>query len=195
MTMMTNNRGYIGYQLREAQKRQEIASIFADAQNPDDFIAGYVLCVGAKSCVVESVNTFGSFDGWFAIKLDCIVEVSMEDQYAARLMQIAGIDRYIRRGLPDEPQFPVRPEDWHEADGVAMALHFAMRCGCVVTCWTASDACAGFVQQLDDLYVTMILLDFFGAACTEMKFRLLDIEMVSIRSEEEMMYEKLNAHS
>ena len=186
---MTNRKGYVAYQLREAQKAGIIASVFADAQNPDDFIAGYVLCVGTKSCVIESINTFGVFDGWFAIKLDCIIEVSSDDQYVQRLMKVAQIDGYVMRGFPDDGA------DWLEGEGVALMLSHAMQRGRAVTCWTALEACAGYIEQLDDLYATMTLLDFFGVSCAGCKLRLLDIEMVSILSEEELMYEKLNAYS
>ena len=185
---MTNRRGYVAYQLREAMKFDLIPAVFADMHNPDDSITGHVLCVGQKSCVIESVNAFAQFDGWFGVRLDCIIEVLIDDQYPKRLMILQQIDHYQRRGLPNDTY------DWQQGDAVALMLAHALEMGRAVTCWTEHEAFVGFVEELDDLYVTMTLFDFMGEICAAHKIRLMDIEMVSILSEEELMYEKLNAH-
>lgn len=185
---MTNRQGYIGYQLREMMKQGAITSVFTDPQNPDDFIAGYVRAIGPKTTIIESIGPYGRFDGWFAIRLFCVIEVMLDAQYEGRLTRLIAINREQPMGLPD-PQ-----RDWSEGDGIVLLLHHAHRQGCVVTCWTEAEAYTGFIEQLDDLYATMVLLDFMGQPCGEHRLKLLDVELASLGSEEERMYEKLNAH-
>ncbi len=184
---MTNKQGYITYQLREMMKQQAIPSVFTDPQNPDDFIAGHVRAVGTRTCVMESIGPFGRYDGWFAIRLFCVIEVALDNQYAERLEKVLRINGEQARGLPDDDPA------WVEGDGIALLLAHAMQRGRAITAWTADEAFTGFVEQLDDLFVTLTLLDFMGQGCGQQKIKLMDIELASLGSEEELMYEKLNA--
>ncbi len=184
---MTNKQGYIAYQLREMMKQQLIPSVFTDPQNPDDFIAGHVRAVGAKTCVIESIGPFGRYDGWFAIRLFCVIEVMLDAQYAERLERMLSINGEQACVLPDASL------DWADGDGIALLMQHALQRDRVVTCWTAEEAHTGYVEQLDDLYATLMLLDFMGQSCGTQKIKLLDVELASLGSEEELMYEKLSS--
>ena len=184
---MNNRQGYISYQLREMMKQSAIPSVFTDPQNPDDFIAGYVRAIGPKTCLIESIGPYGRYEGWFAMRLSCVIEVMQDEQYAQRLLRLMELNGEQERGLPDDKQ------NWTDGDCMALLLSYAMENQRVVTCWTADEAFTGLVDQLDDLYATMVLLDFMGRSCAEQKIKLVDVELASLGSEEEMMYEKLNA--
>lgn len=186
---MMKNQGYTAYQLRELMKQNAIASVFTDPHNPDDFIAGYVRAINQKCALIQSIGPYGRFDGWFALRLHCVLEVQMDQLYAERLERLIEINGQRCPPLPDDEL------DWAEGDSVPLMLQHARRHARVVTVWTASESYTGFVGSLNDLHVTLTLLDFMGGACGEMPIGLHEIELLSFDSEEELMYEKLNAHA
>ncbi len=181
---MNNAVGYISYQLKELMKDGAVASVFTDPNNPDDFIAGYVQSVGARTAMVSSVTPYGHADGFFAIRLTAVLEVTHDALYAERLellMKLAG---------EQAQKFAVTGDE----DALQRLLEWAQDNNRVVTLWTATETYAGFASQVNDLYVTLRPVDFMGERCSEMTFRLTDVEMVSAGSEEERMYEQLDAY-
>lgn len=179
---MNNAAGYIGYQLRELKKDNLIGSVFTDPNNPDDFIAGYVRMVNARTALVASITPYGKFDGFFGIRVACVLEVQYDNVYAERLELLM---RLMNEVIPSPP---IREDE----DALVYLMTDAMKNGRVITLWTASETYVGFVSQVNDLYLTLSPVDFMGQQCAEMTFRLNDIEMVSAGSEEERMYELLD---
>lgn len=186
---MTRNTGYIVYQLKELQRQGALASVFTDPHNPDDFIAGYVRGVNARTALLQSTSPFGRFDGFFGVRLSCVLEVSLDAQYAERLLVLLKINGEQADPLPDAEL------DWQEGDHIGLMLRHAQRRERVVTVWTSDEAYTGFVGAVDDLRVSLELLDFMGKKVGPMPVNLTDIELCSIGSEEERMYEKLGAHT
>lgn len=184
---MMKNQGYFAYQLRELMKQHQIASVFTDPQNQDDFIAGYVRAVSPKTCLLESVGPYGRADGWFGIRLSAIIEVQHDPVYSERLTRMLRINDEQLSGVPDSSI------NFDDGDSLSLLLSVSHRRGRVVTCWTEFEAYSGFVDALDDLHVSLVLLDFLGQPCGIERVALMDIELVSICSEEELMFEKLNA--
>lgn len=178
------NTGYVAYQLRELCAGQMIVSVFADVDNPDDFIAGYVRGVNARSALIESVTPYGRYDGWFALRLSCVVEVMHDTVYADRLALLLEIHEQ-------------RPSDVFEAcdeDYVVMLLRYAKAHNRVVTVWTASDSYCGFVSALNDLHAVIESLDFMGGRFGHFYVKVVDIELLSLGSEEERMNEALSQY-
>ncbi len=174
--------GYISYQLKELMKDHAVASVFTDPNNPDDFIAGYVCFVGARTALVSSITPYGRADGFFAIRLTAVLEVQFDSLYAERLELLLKLNG-------EEPQeLTVAGED----DAIVKLLGWSGARGRAVTLWTASETYAGFATEVNDLYMTLAPVDFMGGRLPEMTFRLTDIEMVSAGSEEETMYERLD---
>ena len=174
--------GYISYQLKELMKDNAIASVFTDPNNPDDFIAGYVRTVGARTALLSAVTPYGDADGFFGIRLTSILAVQYDSLYAQRLellMQLASTRMS-------------HIEITNDDDAIVNILAWAAEEHRVVTLWTATETYAGFAKQVNDLYVTLEPVDFLGGRCPEMTFRLTDIEMVSADSAEEHMYEQLD---
>lgn len=181
---MNNATKYAAYQLRNLMNEGLIASIFTDPNNPDDFIAGYVLAVNQRTTLVHSLTPFGKPDGFFAIRLNAILEIQHDSAYAERLSLL------LRLTGQNHPLPQVRDED----DGLVYLLGMASRQGKAVTLWTASESYSGFVTQVNDLFLQMEPVDFLGRRCAPMSFRVADIEMVSLGSEEERMFELLEDH-
>lgn len=179
---MNNAVGYISYQLKELMKDHSLASVFTDPNNPDDFIAGYVRMVGARTTLVSAVTPYGRADGFFAIRLMSVLEVQFDSLYAERLELLMRLDN--EKAAP----FEISSDD----DAIVALLGWAVEYVRAVTLWTATETFSGFVKQVNDLYVTLEPVDFMGGRCPEMTFRLTDIEMVSAGSEEERMYERLD---
>ena len=181
---MNNATGYIAYQLKGLMADRAIASLFTDPNNPDDFIAGFVQAVNNRTTLVNAITPYGMMDGYFAIRLGAILEVQYDSIYAQRLALL------MRMGNQGPQLLPIREEE----DALAFLLGISQRRGVAVTLWTASESYAGFVTQANDLFLGMEPVDFMGNRCAEMTFRLTDIEMVSLGSEEERMYERLDKH-
>lgn len=181
---MNNAAGYISYQLKELMRDDLIGSIFTDPNNPDDFIAGFVQAVGARTALIQSVTPYGRMDGYFGIRLLAVLEVQYDSVYADRLRLLMRMEN--QTALP----LGVREED----DALVYLLEKARQTGAAVTIWTASESYAGFPTQVNDLYLGLEPVDFMGRRCPGMTFRLTDIEMVSIGSEEERMYERLEEY-
>lgn len=179
---MNNAAGYMGYQLKELMRDDVIGSIFTDPNNPDDFIAGFVEQVGARSALVASVTPYGKMDGYFGVRLAAVLEVQYDSVYAERLDLLMKMDGQKR----------ARMEIGEDEDALVFLLTYSAREGRAVTVWTATESYAGFTTKANDLFVEIEPVDFMGRRCPEMTFRLTDIEMASVGSEEELMYERLD---
>lgn len=179
---MNQNAGYIGYQLRALMNDRAISSLFSDPENPDDFIAGYLRMVNAKQCIVEAVTPYGRYDGFFVLKNACINEALHDAVYAERLEILLRLNRSQPGVLP-------MPEQ--EDDYMRHVLQWAKEHARVVTVWTKDDAYTGFVQLVDDLRLTVGVLDFMGKNPLPVQFALRDLELLSVGAEEERMYEQL----
>lgn len=176
--------GYIGYQLRALMNDRVIASVFSDPENPDDFIAGYLRTVNSKQCIIEAVTPYGRYDGFFVVKNACVNEALHDAVYAERLEILLRLNR-------SEPG--VLPMPGPEDDYMRHVLHWAKEHHRVVTVWTRDDAFTGFVDVVDDLRLTIGLLDFMGKNPMPMQFAMRDLELMSVGAEEERMYEQLAA--
>ena len=181
---MSQNAGYIGYQLRELYKGKLLGTIFTDPDNPDDYIAGYVCEYSPKSVLIKAVTHFGKWDGFFAVRQSAVFDAIYDAIYAARLELILKLN-----GEPPV-KLPLTAGD----DIIRNVLEFAAQSGRVITLWTATETYVGFVSSINDMYLKLIPVDFMGERCQDMQFRLPDIEMVSICSEEEIMYEMLDSY-
>ncbi|MBR0464291.1 MAG: hypothetical protein IJJ23_07890 [Clostridia bacterium] len=180
------NDGYLHYQLSEYKNRGEMVSLFVDDENPDDFIAGYVLGLNYRQVVIRSVSPVGRYDGLMGVSLGIVGAAIGEDEYALRLSRLLRL-RAEEPGLP----FACEPEE----DLFHALLRLARDSGRVVTCWSGDSEITGFVAGVDDLRVRLDALDFFGQNPQPVTLVLRDIDMISLDAEDERMYELLNASS
>ena len=181
----SNNLALTAYRLRQLMGDNAIASLFTDDENPDDFIAGYVRRVNPIEAVVESISPYGQHDGFYIVRSSCINEVICDIVYAERLELLM----QLKPSPPFEMPLPGENEDY-----MRFSLEWARENARVVTVWTHTDSYVGFVEHADDLRATIGVLDFMGRDPVPMQILMKDIELISLGSEEERMYETLYAH-
>ncbi len=181
----SNNLALTAYRLRQLMRDNAIASLFTDDENPDDFITGYVRRVNPIEAVVESISPYGQHAGFYIVRSSCINEVICDIVYAERLELLM----QLKPSPPFEMPLPGENEDY-----MRFSLEWARENARVVTVWTHTDSYVGFVEHADDLRATIGVLDFMGRDPVSMQILMKDIELISLGSEEERMYETLYAH-
>jgi hypothetical protein len=183
MERMTESLGFYRYQLETYQKTGVLTSLFVDPENPDDFIAGYVAHVNRTQVLLYAVSPVGRYDGLLACRLNQISTIMGEDDYSMRLRRLL----LLRRDMPKE-QIDVQPEEdiFHAMCRKAAAEDR------VITIWIGEAEYAGRVRALDDMRVTIGVLDFFGANPADVPLAFRQIDMASIGAEDDEMYQLLS---
>lgn len=184
---MNPSAGYIVYQLRALLSEGALVHVFTDPENPDDFIAGYLRAVSQRHILLETVTPYGRMDGFFVIRTSCILEVGHDALYAQRLSLLLDL-----QGQTPDPLPPAQPED---SDLLRSACAFAQDHSRVITVWTHEESFSGYVQGVDDLRLTLGVVDFLGQNPLPESLALRDIELCSLGGEEERMYELLRKAS
>lgn len=182
--MAIPNDGFSAYQLRMFKEMGVLTSLFIDPRNPDDFIAGYVEAVTPRQVMLRSVSPFGRFDGFIVTRLTEVDMILGEDDYSVRL------SRLIRaRGEQPTDEMSV-----DEGEDLVHALcRQAQADDAVVTLWLHDDIeHVGRVLELNDMRVTIGELDYFGRDPRPETFTLRDIEMASLGSEDDKLYQLLS---
>lgn len=180
------NDGFYLYQLRMFKELEVLTSLFIDPQNPDDFVAGYVEAVTQRQVILRSVSPFGRYDGFMALRLADIDLILGEDDYALRLSRLIAA-----RG--ETPPAPVAVEEGE--DLVHALCRRAVEQNAVITLWLSDDVeHVGRVAQLDDMRVTIAELDYFGQDPRPITLVLREIEMASIGSDDDNMFQILADH-
>ncbi len=179
-----SNDGFYLYQLRMFKELKVLTSLFIDPQNPDDFVAGFVEAVTPRQVMLRSISPFGRYDGFMALRLMDIDLILGEDDYALRLARLIAARR----------ETSPAPVDVQEGEDLVHALcRSAQENDTVVTLWLHDDIeHVGRVTQLDDMRVTIGELDYFGQDPRPLTLVLRDIEMASIGSEDDKMFQLLS---
>lgn len=180
---MANKYSY--YQLRTACQQHMLASLYTEPDDPDAFTAGYVEAVTQRHVLLFAVTPWGQPDGWHLRRTEEILQVFMGDDYEIRLQMLLEMESVLHTPLLDPP---CTPDD----DLPRRVLQLAARQKELVSVITQEDTYTGFVTLLDDLRVTVNLLDFFGTADGEHQFPLREIQIVTIGTQEEKMYKRLH---
>lgn len=180
---MTESLGFYRYQLELYQKNGVLASLFVDPENPDDFVAGYVASVNSRQAAVYAVSPVGRYDGLLATKLSKVYSIMGEDDYAMRLRRVL-----MLRGDQPREELDVLPEE----DLFHAMCRKALETARVITLWVGESEYVGRVQGLDDMRVTLSALDFFGGDPTDMTLKIRDIDMASLGSEDDEMFQLLS---
>lgn len=184
--MATPNDGFYIYQLRLFKEMGVLTSLFIDPQNPEDFIAGYVEAVNQRQVMLRSVSPFGRFDGFIVTRLADIDLIMGEDDYSIRLSRL----------IQARGEQPIDSIDVDEGEDLVHAVcRKAVNDNSVVTLWLHDDIeHVGRVLQLDDMRVTIGELDYFGRDPRPLTLTLREIEMASIGSEDDNIYQLLSDH-
>ncbi|MCL1796022.1 MAG: hypothetical protein FWG37_03925 [Clostridia bacterium] len=175
---------YSFYQLRMACQQHVLASLYYEADDPDAFHAGYVEAVTLKHTLLWCVTPWGQPDGWCLRRTEDIQQVFMGDDFEVRLQMLLEMDG-VQHGQYLENTPP--PDD----DLLRHTLSRAHSKGDLVSVVMEDDVYTGAVLQLDDLRLSLSMLDFFGAAEGVRQFPLREIIALTIDTQEEKMYIRL----
>ena len=182
--MPTPNDGFSMYQLRLFKEMGILTSLFIDPQNPDDFIAGFIEAVNQRQVMIRSVSPFGRYDGFIVTRISDIDLIMGEDDYSIRLSRLL-------KARGETPEDPIEVDEGE--DLVHAVCRKAMGEDTVVTLWLHDDTeHVGRVLELNDMRVTIGELDYFGRDPRPLTLTLREIEMASIGSEDDRLYQLLN---
>lgn len=180
---MANKYSY--YQLRIACQQHMMASLYTEPDDPDSFNAGYVEAVTQRHVLLWSVTPWGQPDGWLLRRTEDVLQVFMGDDFEIRLQMLLEMD-----GVGYVPL--LAPPPGQDEDLLRRVLQLVERRGDMISIMTAEDTFTGTIIQLDDLRVSMEILDFFGAKDGERQFPLREMQVVAIDTQEERMYKRLH---
>lgn len=175
---------YSFYQLHMACQQHLLASLYTEQEDPDAFNAGYVEAVTPRHVLLWSVTPWGQHDGWLLRRTEDILQVYMGDDYEIRLQLLVDIEGETYAPLLDPP--PVQGEDL-----LRRVLLLAQKRGEIISLMTGDDTYTGTVVHVDDLRVTLDLLDFFAEPDARMQFALRDVLLIDYDTSEEKMFRKL----
>ena len=180
---LTMNDGFFHYQLSLYEKMNVLASLFVDPDNPDDFIAGYIAHINPRQVVLNAVSPVGHYDGMMGVRLTEVSTVLGEDEYSERLRRLL-----LLRGEEPKESLDVEPDE----DLFHAMCRKAMEEDTVVTLWLHDDTeHVGRVIELNDMRVTIGELDYFGRDPRPMTLTVREIEMASVGSEDDKLYQLL----
>ena len=183
--MSINTTGYWALVMRALKETGDIASVYTQMENPDNFYIGYVTHMSARHFAMRALDIDGSHDGWLIGRCADVVQVIAGDDYEVRMKWL---ETLLEKSATDDPL----GEDCDDLfAGYARA---AMESGQAITLWAedADEEMSGFVRQVDDLHITLAALDFFGQDAGERVVSLSQLELMSIDALEERMIMRMH---
>ncbi len=174
------------YRLKQLKERNVVVSLFIDPDNTESFMACYIRAVNDRQVLVEQIDPWGRYDGWMTMKLDQILMILSDDEYEIRLQELL----QIRRCQP-QPSLQIT----NPLNLFAPLLESAARHRSALTLWSAQEALTGYVLRYDDLYVEMLPLSFMGECLSAKTLKMNELQMASLDSDEEKMYDLLNKNT
>ncbi len=178
------NNGYTLYVLRLIAAQGALASVYTDPRDPEGFCAGFVECVSNRHLLMAEVTPWGKLDGWRLRRTSDVLQVLSGEEYEQRLAMLLS---HYRQQHVTFFESPLEEED----DILRRALQHCQEKRYVISVLIGDEMLTGRVKDLNDLRVTLHLMDFFGRPAEEETVPLRDIEVLSIDTEEERMYELL----
>lgn len=177
--------GYIVYLMRMIAEQGAIASLYCDMNDPENYQGAFIEQVNMRHVVIAAITPWGNLDGWWVRRTSDIQQVLCGEEQELRLNFLLNYHQQKHTPLlsPGEPS---------ETDWLRAVLELAIREERLVSLFTATETFTAQPLQVDDLRVTVRVLDIFGKAEAEDEtFALREIEALSIGTEEEHMYDIL----
>ncbi len=174
--------GYIVYLMRMIAEQGAIASLYCDANDPDNYQGAFIEQVNMKHALIAAITPWGKLDGWWVRRTSDIQQALCGEEQELRLNFL--LHYHQQQHVPLLPTELPAETDWMQA-----VLELAIREQRLVSLFTATETFTCRPLQVDDLRVTVRVLDLFGQPEPEDEsFALREIEALSIGTEEEQMY-------
>lgn len=185
--MSINTTGYWALVMRALMETGDIASVYTQMENPDNFYIGYIMHMTARHFTMRVMDIDGSHDGWLTGRCADVKQVIAGDDYEVRMKWL--------ETLLDTPA-PVDPLTHECKDLFSGYARAAMEKGEVITIWLdgVDEEMSGFVKSVDDLHITLRALDFFGQDADERVINLAQIELMSMDALEERMIMRMHSN-
>lgn len=178
---------YSFYKLRVAMQQHMIASLSSEPDDPEAVVSGIVEALSKRHVLLWTLTPWGQPDGWSVRRMEDVQQVFVGDDAEIRLQMLLDME-----GVPHTP---LRPSPWDgEEDILRNVLQWAVDTGEIITIVTELDMYTGTATNVNDLYVSMDVLDFFGKPEGSRQFSIRDVQIVLIDSQEEKMYKRLIQH-
>jgi hypothetical protein len=180
--------GYIVYLLKMIAEQGAIASLYCDATDLDNYQGALIEQVNMRHVVLAAITPWGKLDGWWVRRTADIQQALCGEEQEMRL-------NFLMR-YHDQHHQPLLPTLLGaETDWMRAVLELAIGERRLVSLFTSTETFTCEPLQVDDLRVTIRVLDLFGQPEPEDEtFTLRDIEALSIGTEEERMYDILRDH-
>ena len=175
---------YYAYLLRDLMERNQIVSVYSDAEHPEDFVVGRIEQVDSEHFLMCEFMPWGEIEGYRVRRIQDVFSVLYGEEYEERIRLMRTLsERRIRRVLPQDCSL--------EGGLLQAVLRVCQETQEIITLEMGMEAFSGRVKEFNGLYLTMDLLDYFGNRDEEEVFELRDIGVVQLRSGEEWMYRRL----
>lgn len=177
--------GYIVYLMRMIAEQGAIASLYCDLNDPENYQGAFIEQVNMRHVLIAAITPWGKLDGWWVRRTGDIQQALCGEEQEVRLNFL--LHYHQQKHMPLLP-----PEEPPETDWLRAVLELAIREGRLVSLFTATETFTAHPLQVDDLRVTVRVMDIFGKPEAEDEtFALREIEALSIGTEEEHMYDIL----
>ena len=185
--MTTNTGSYWVLVMRALMEAGDIASVYTQTENPDNFYIGYITHMTQRQFSMRVMDIDGSHDGFITGRCADVKQVIAGDDYEVRMKWLETL-----LGAP-APTDPLKEPCEDLFSGYARA---AMKRGEVITIWQddADEEVSGFVKSVDDLHITLKALDFFGQDADVRVINISQIELMSVDALEERMVMRMHSN-
>lgn len=182
---MAANNGYWALVMRALMEAGDIASIYTQLENPDNFYIGHIAHVTGRQFSVRAMDIDGTHDGWLIGRNSDVVQVIAGDDYEVRMRWLENLQ---------ESPAPADPLDEDCDDLFTGYARAAMKSGVVVTVWPegGEEEITGYVLDVNDLHIKLAALDFFGQDTGERVVSAAKLELMSVDAMEERMFMRMH---
>ena len=82
--MSINTTGYWALVMRALKETGDVASVYTQMENPDNFYIGYIMHMSARHFTMRVMDIDGSHDGWLTGRCADVKQVIAGDDYETR---------------------------------------------------------------------------------------------------------------
>lgn len=181
---MASGNGYIQYLLHLVAAQGALVSVYTEPDDPDGFFSGYLECVDPRHFLMAEVTPWGRLDGWRVMRTQDAFQILAGEDFEERLSLLLAHYRQQHVTFFDAPLE-------EEEDILYRVLDKCRQEGRVISLVVGEDMVTGRIREVNELRVRLSTMSFFGMDAGEEVLTLREVEMVSIDSQEERMYETL----
>lgn len=149
-------------------EKGELCEIYTDPDRLDIFSVGYIVSVDEDFFILESINEYGKFDGYYCEIIDNIIKIEIKTQY---LNDIIKLLKYNKQNRPNKMKFSSNILN-NFLDKIMQEHRI-----CTISLLDGQDGTIGFIEKMKDNILTIKNIDNHGK---EDGFSFIDTRDISI---------------